>query len=64
MQIGSVLCFLQSNNDIGALQVILLRLHGVAGKAIAGNAQSLQRLDGEWAHGANIVDTHFERYAT
>jgi len=59
-----MLGFLQSNNVISSLQITLLDLQRKALSPDASNAQGVQSIDGEWAHGANIVDAFVERQAT
>src|SRR5215510_6238366 len=63
LEIGFMLGFLQSNDVISSLQIMLLDLQRQALSPDAGNPQGTQGVDGKWAHGANIVDTFVERQA-
>ena len=63
LEIGFMLGFLQSNDVISSLQITRLDLQRKALSPDAGNPQGAQGVDGEWAHGANVVDAFVERQA-
>ena len=58
-----MLGFLQSNDVISSPQITLLDLQRKALSPDAGNPQGAQGVDGEWTHGANIIDAFVERQA-